>query len=407
MKKKILIITQHFPPEKSGNASRIFDISTNLKKSNFIVTIFSPFPTFPHGQFKASFKLHRYNKKNELNHHQIFSWPAVNKDPPTIQRLLYYTIFPIISIISGSILRKTYDVIMTSSPPIFTHIPGLIVKKLNKDKIWICDVRDLWIDASTSLGFLKKDSFFVKLSKKYEKICLKTCDIIITTTEKISNNISNTYNISRNKIQIVPNGVDTTFFKPHDKQKENQIIYAGNIGHAQDLEKVIKAMKNINKSISTRLILVGDGDTKQKLEQFVKKEKMEKIVIFKGIVEREKIPELISASLLGIAPLKDLPTLEYAMPTKVYEYMSCEIPFVATGIGEIEKCAAESGAGIVIKNSVQDLEEKIIKLLKNQKEIDQMGKKGRRYVIKNFDRATITKKLVKIIDDWKIKNESK
>ena len=105
-------------------------------------------------------------------------------------------------------------------------------------------MRDLWINASISLGFLKKDSHFEKLSRKYEQLCYTHCDSIGVTTNAIGRDICERYEIDDNFINVVPNGVDTTFFKPLDVVKKHQIIYAGSIGHAQDLEKVIQAIKN-------------------------------------------------------------------------------------------------------------------------------------------------------------------
>ena len=71
------------------------------------------------------------------------------------------------------------------------------------------------------------------------------------------------------------------------------------------------------------------------LVKLVKKEGLDDVVIFTGSVEREKIPRLIAESLVGVAPLKNLQCLDYTISTKVYEYMSCGIPFIAAEKGEI------------------------------------------------------------------------
>ena len=78
--------------------------------------------------------------------------------------------------------------------------------------------------------------------------------MICVTTEELGQDIVRTYkNIDERKIKVTPNGVDTDFFYPVNVPKKNQIIYAGNIGHAQDLEDVILAMKKVNEQFDLKL----------------------------------------------------------------------------------------------------------------------------------------------------------
>jgi glycosyltransferase involved in cell wall biosynthesis len=204
--------------------------------------------------------------------------------------------------------------------------------------------------------------------------------------EKFNNELSK-------KIKIIPNGVDTDIFKPSNNKK-NRLIYTGNIGHAQELEKVILAIKKINESIPIEFHIIGEGDLKKKLEELVKKEGLENKVFFKGLLPRDKIPELISESLIGLAPIKSLESLRYAVPTKTYEYMACGIPFIVTGKGEVENLVKSSKAGLLAESTVESIYDKILYLLKNKELINSMGKKGRLFVVKNYDRKKIAENLL-------------
>jgi colanic acid biosynthesis glycosyl transferase WcaI len=396
MPSRILIITQHFPPENSGNASRIYDLSRNLVSLGSEVIVISPFPNFPQGRFKKTYKRYTYREIDGIHHYSIFAWQPTYINPSFVSRISYYLTFPIHAIWWALLKRKEYDVIITSSPPIFSGIPGYIIKKITRKK-WLFDVRDLWIDASVELGFLKKKSFFEKISRWYERICYHNCDLITVTTEEIRRRIADTYNISIDKLRILSNGVDTKVFKP-STVKKNRIIYAGNIGHAQDLEKFILAVKKVNEKFSLEFYLVGDGDIKNDLLELVKKENLENIVFFTGSLEREKIPGLIAESLIGVAPLKNLQSLNYAIPTKVYEYMSCGIPFIATGRGEIEDLAKSCKAGAIADNSIESIYKVMTGLLENKKLIDEMGDKGRDFAEKYYNRKKIAEHLLYNID---------
>jgi colanic acid biosynthesis glycosyl transferase WcaI len=397
MKTRILFVTQHFPPENSGNASRIYDLSRNLVELGCEVTVLSPYPTFPHGNYKKTWKRYSFREIDGIKHFNIFTWQPTKKEPSFSNRIAYYLTFPIHALWWAFLKKDEYDVIITSAPPTFTGLTGFVIKKITK-KNWYFDVRDLWINASLELGFLKKESFFEKISRYYEKICYRVCDTITVTTDEIKKVIENTYHISADKIIILPNGVDTKLFKP-SLVKKNCIIYAGNIGHAQDLEKVILAVKKVNENFPLEFCLVGDGDITSDLIKLVKKEKLENTVNFTGPISRENIPKLIAESLLGIAPLKNLDSLKYAIPTKAYEYMACGIPFLGTGTGEIERLVKHSGCGLVAKNTVESIYEYLIQLLNNKELIKTMGNQGREFVEKYYDRRKIAEHLLANIEN--------
>ena len=394
--KRILIVSQHFPPERSGNASRIYDMSVNLSKSGLDVTVASPPPSFPHGAFERTWEPISHRTVNGVKNVRLWTWQPSSRDPSFLSRISYYILFPINVLLWTFANQRKFDVIITSSPPLFTGIPGFFSKKILGKK-WIMDVRDRWIDASISLGFLKEGSLYEKLSRRFERLCYSNSDLIAVTTKELGRRISNSEAIQE-KLILVPNGVDTDSFYPFNVRKENQVIYAGNIGYAQDLDKVILAISDITDNYNLKMLLVGDGDTRGQLEQLVKEKGLEDRVIFTGIVPRENVPEMISKSLMGLAPLRKMETLEYAVPTKAYEYMACGIPFVGCGDGEISNLAKESGGGIIADNTPEAIAKAIIKLLNNPTKIEKMGSNGRIYVKKNFDRKSIAQRFMQKIE---------
>ncbi|AKB64834.1 Glycosyltransferase [Methanosarcina mazei TMA] len=223
--------------------------------------------------------------------------------------------------------------------------------------------------------------------------------LICVTTEELGQDIVKTYkNIDKNKLRITPNGVDIDLFYPMETPKKNQIIYAGNIGHAQDLEDVILAMKKVNEHFDLKFLIVGDGDIKRDLEKVARDNNLMDFVEFPGLISREKIPKMYSESLMGVAPLKKLKTLEYAVPTKAYEYMACGIPFVGCGEGEIRKLAERSGCGMIAENSPDAIADIILYLLNNPEKQIEMGKKGRDFVEKYYSRKQIASDLKSVLE---------
>jgi glycosyltransferase involved in cell wall biosynthesis len=217
--------------------------------------------------------------------------------------------------------------------------------------------------------------------------------VTVTTLESV-NRITQAYpGLGREKFVLVSNGVDAEKFWRPGARKKNQIIYSGNIGHAQDLEKVIIAMKDVSLRHDVQLVIVGDGDLKGHLVSLVKENSLEDRVVFRDLVPRDEVPDVISESCIGVAPLKDVETLEYAIPTKVFEYMACGIPFVGCSRGEIANIAEKSKGGIIARNDVKAIADAICQLLDNPGLEEEMGNNGRRYVREHYDRRNIARVL--------------
>lgn len=394
--KRVLIISQHFPPERSGNASRIFDLAYHLVKNGLHVTVVSPPPSFPTGAFPRSTKLFETHQDSGIISVRLWTWQPASQDPGFLSRICYYLIFPFHALVWVFFHNHQYDVIITSSPPVFTHMPGRFLKCFKKMP-WIMDIRDLWIDASISLGFLKKGGILEKIARLFERNCLQASDAIGVTTHELGRRLPDHAEI-QHKIHHIPNGVDTNFFYPYPVIKKDQIIYAGNIGYAQDLDLVIRAVQLINKEYPLKFIIAGGGDTTSDLKSLIEDLYLQDIVHFTGILPRESIPLLFSESILGVAPLKKLQSLEYAAPTKIYEYIACGIPFVGCGIGEIQEIANLSGAGVIANNSPEEIAQAILHLVIDPQKCTKMGASGRKFVEQRYARGAIAKDLQKIIE---------
>ncbi len=392
-KTTVLIVSQLYAPETGGNASRIGDMARQLNSLGLDVHILSPHPTLPFGTFPRSWKRKAGRSDDGICVTNLWTWQPASGDPGFVSRMAYYLVFSMHAAVWALLNRKKYDVIITSSPPIFVALPGLLPKAIFR-KPWIVDVRDLWIDASVSLGFIKKGSLYEKASRRFEQMFYERSDLISVTTMETINRIRRSYaSLKKDKFVLISNGVDTEKFSRPSAKKKKQIIYTGNIGHAQDLEKVILAMGEVTKRHDVKLVIIGDGDLKEQLIRTTKENGLHDCVVFRNLVPRDEVPELISESCIGVAPLKDVETLEYAIPTKVFEYMACGIPFVGCSKGEIANIAERSGAGVIAANNVTAIAETICRLLDNPVLEEEMGNKGRRFVKEHYDRRNIARVL--------------
>jgi len=378
---KVIIVTHNFYPESVGGASRIYEMARLLKQS-YEVTIVCPPPTYPFTKYeKAKYILHKENL-DDFKVFRIWTYQPSKQTISFLQRFLYYLIFPILSsVFLLSELHRTSFVIVTT-PPSSLLFTTLIVR-LFKKKI-ILDVRDIWIDAAISLGYVNEKNILAKIVKKFENYCWKKSDLIITNSMIILDTIKRTLdNSNLSKVKYFPFNVDLQIFKRNAVKREKEIVYIGNFGVAQSIETLIKAIQIVLTNIpDLKVHLYGGGDREHHLKRLVKELKLEHVFKFNSPIPRKEIPSILSKALLGIVPLADSEALHYAIPTKTFEYFACELPVLGYGSSvELERVIKESGGGLYVKgNNHEEIAHAIIRILNDQNMMDDFSKNGRKFV---------------------------
>jgi colanic acid biosynthesis glycosyl transferase WcaI len=389
---KILIITDTFPPEKVGSY-RMHDLAVNLSKDGFQVTVLCPPPTFPFGNFKRTWKLAKISFLENFKLVNLWTWQP--QSDVILYRAAYYTIMPLIAII-WILGNREFDVIITSSgASLLTWLPGFLSKRLFR-KPWIIDVRDLPVESAIDLGFLKNGGLITHFLRKYEVVSYSNSDMVLVTTESACRAVKS-YNILDKKVFLIPNASEIATFYPLDINKKRQIIYSGNIGHAQDFDCVLSAMNRIA-AHNLQLLIIGEGDVKKRLSNLISANHLTESVKLMDGVERSKLPYLLSESIIGIAPIRNVGVgVGGSIPAKVFDYMACAIPFIAFGGADLRQLAENSGSGLVVENDPDSLADAVIFLAENPKICEEMGQRGRKYCEKYYNRRLTAKKVESLL----------
>lgn len=370
------------------------DLAVNLAKNGDAVTVLCPPPTFPFGSFNRIWKPATVTHSERFRVVNLWTWQPNSPNLSKLSRMLYYAVMPILAI-AWTIMNLDFHVIITSSGTTpLVWLPGLLQKRLFK-KPWILDERDLLIDGAINLGFLEKNAFLTLLLRKQELICYQNCDYVLVTSENARRTVLS-YGVHENKVLLIPNGAETEIFVPMTCAKKSQIIYTGNIGYAQDFDCVIAAMKEIT-SHNIHLVIVGEGECKQYVKDLVSANNLGDYVTFTGGLERSKLPSLLSESIAGLAPVKKLDVIQNQISAKIFDYMACGIPFVAVGGSELKQIADCSGAGFALDNDADIIAKTIIHLAKNPELGKEMGRKGRQYCEKFYNRKIMANKIKLLI----------
>ncbi|ADT84905.1 glycosyl transferase [Thermococcus barophilus MP] len=258
----------------------------------------------------------------------------------------------------------------------------------------IVDVRDLFLDVSVNLGFIKKGSLIERIFRFLESKALQKADAVTLVTPKIRHQLVEEYGINPAKCYVVPNGVDLETFKCDKSKRKLQMVYAGYFGHAQDFDTFLKGYALLRENERVPLILAGGGETLEDVLKNVEKLGISKWIKYVGMLSRKDVVKLLCSSSIGVAPIKVDESLKYAIPSKIYEYLACGLPFIGVGVGEIEKIAEESRAGCVGKTP-EEVAECIMKLLNSN--LEKLKVRALRYVTR-FSRESSAKKFLIVLN---------
>ena len=180
------------------------------------------------------------------------------------------------------------------------------------------------------------------------------------------------------------------------KDKADVACYVGSLTEDRGLEYAVDACELAD----VRLILGGDFDSKE-FEERLKEKKQYRVVDYRGFCSREEVFEIYKESKVGLSVL--LPVGQYPkaynLPTKVYEYMMMELPFVISDFPYNRMIIDKYKCGIAVDpTNVNAITEAIRYIINNPEIADEMGKNGKKLITESLNWREEEKKLYKFYD---------
>lgn len=392
-----MILTQYFPPETGAPQNRLYELALRLLEQGIEITILTAMPNYPKMEIFDGYKDKSYvvEKMDGMTVHRTSIYTSQGKG--LVKRMRTYFSFVRSSYKTGKKLGK-FDYIMCESPPLFLGITAMKLSKKLEARL-IFNVSDLWPAAAIDLG-LVTNKLFIKMAYKLEERCYKNAHLITGQHQGIVNDILKRF--PGMNVYWLPNGVDIEKYNPPNvnaygfREKygfsEDDIIlfYGGILGFAQGLEVIIKAAEKFKGQPRVKFVLMGSGPLKEDLIR-LSKELNTSNVIFAEPVGRDEISGVIKEVDVSIIPLKNVPLFLGTIPSKIFEILSMEKPILLGVKGEAKELFIDEGnAGWAFEpEDVQDLCRKIELVINNPEKVKELGKNGRAYVSRKFNRDII------------------
>ncbi len=199
------------------------------------------------------------------------------------------------------------------------------------------------------------------------KSIIKKASKLILLTSEMKQNADNFLGKSlKHKNVVIPNGCKTDFFKPDfsKKSKTFKIVFIGRLVWQKDPLTFLKAIKLIaNKITNFEVIILGDGNLREEMESFVKKNNLTPKVSFKGWITKDEMIKHYQSAIIQVISSRD-----EAMSIAALEALSCGLFVISTPVSGNTEIIQEGINGLFfeIGNEI-DLSEKIIKIYNKYK----------------------------------------
>lgn len=330
------------------------------------------------------------------------------------RRAINMLCYTFLVVTKGLGLKEKPDVIMASSPHLFTGISGWLLSRFKKTG-FIFEIRDLWPQTLIDIGNYKSNSIMVKFLRDIEKFLYLKARAIIVLQPKTVDYIAN-LGITADKIFYIPNGVNPELASLKEKLPDilNKtiinsrsygkflIVYAGSHGITNQLDIIIKAAKVLQERgyVKFHFLFVGSGPEKDNLIALSKKSELRNTAFFNAI-PKQTVSTLLNQCDVAILSWKKAPLYRYGTSAnKLWDYMVCGIP-VIWGIDTSSDYVKEAGCGITVPpENPEAMAEAILEMSKmTDSQRKDIGQRGYDYVIKYHSSPLLANKLLEVMKD--------
>lgn len=337
---KILIVHRYFWPDQANCGQILWHVAQHLQFKGHQVDILSSLPSRNHNSNKIQAK--KVETVKQVNITRINLSSEAGRPLVRIFNALKLGIMT-----NYLALQNKYDVIIsTTVPPILSGFFSSVAALLNKSRLYYFCM-DLYPEVGKISGDFSNPILF-KLLEKIDNWNCKQADSIIVHSSDMKRTLEQRKTNKKLKIEIINNFSvpsenkleNDLKIKDLNKQNKLTIIFAGNVGRFQRLDKIVDAMSLIKSRSDIELIIMGDGVAKKDLKKQVKKTSAN--VTFFDHQPINIVKDTIKKADIGLVTLMPN-TYKYAYPGKVMTYLEQGRPFIST----IEP---ESELAITMKN---------------------------------------------------------
>jgi len=240
--------------------------------------------------------------------------------------------------------------------------------------------KDREADLQRNFGLWDKTTTILFYPLVMQGFVIRRIDRVITSFHEGVDELKKAFRVKKEKVSVVYNGMDVEMFQnTGEPREENALLFVGN---TEDTKKglvyLFEAMTMLPEHVT--LTIVDDGPPKKTTAaDLIKKFNIGHRVKFTGKLGYDELVSIYSRKTILV-----MSSLFEGFGLPAVEAMSCKTPVVVTTAGSLKEVVTPDCGILVPPRDAVALKEAVIKLLKNKKLRETMGKAGRKRAVENF-----------------------
>jgi glycosyltransferase involved in cell wall biosynthesis len=390
---RVLMFNRCFPPEIGATGQLLRELCEDLS-TNYEVTIVVG-RSEPSGKGILPFHVEHHGS---LHVFRVGGTRFVKKN--LVLRVFNLCTYFVSAFIAGFFAGKADVVVAWTDPPVLGLLGLFFSWWYGGRFIFYC--QDLYPDVGVATGKLK-NPLLVGFLEKITRLTVKKANHTVVLGEDMKGRIL-ARGVTKSTVSVIPNWADTNGLNVSKGQAQRKlwglesyftVVYAGNIGFSQNLEKVLEAAERFLGNKEVRFLFIGEGVNKVRLFELARARSLANVVF---------LPWQQKEIALGVGDLYLVPLQGglsgCVVPSKLYSIMAAGKPYIASvdSASEVSRVTKRFGCGLVISpDSVDALVQAIEWALQNRQELRRMGDRGQQAAEREFDRKASTEKFAELL----------
>jgi colanic acid biosynthesis glycosyl transferase WcaI len=396
---RLLVLTQYFWPENF----RINDVVQGLTERGHEVTVYTGVPNYPGGRYFAGYGF--FGPRRER-----FGAAAVRR-APLIPRggggglrlsLNYLSHALFATLLAPWLVPGKFDAILVwETSPVTIGIPARALRALKRAPVLFW-VQDLWPESVSAAGGVRSRWLLGAIGALVRWI-YRGCHRILVQSEAFTAPIE-AQGVPRSRIRYLPNSAEA-FYRRLEPDAHGQearempggfrVLFAGNIGAAQDFATIVAAATLLRDRKDIQWIILGDGRMREWVEGEVRAQGLQATFHMLGQKPPESMPRYFAHADVLLATLRREPIFAFTIPSKIQSYLACGKPLIAALEGEGARIVEQAGAGWAVPpedpRALADAVLAASRLAKSER--DAMGNRGEACFREQFEREKLLSRL--------------
>ena len=379
----ILVVSQSFYPDTfaSNETVRI------LVERGHKVTVLTGLPDYTTSEIPGEYK-HGKNRHQFYCGAEVFRVPTIARKHGPVWRSLNYLSF----VWNGCRAAKKWDwedfdiIYVWEVSPVTMGLPAISLKKRFKKPLFLYCM-DIWPECVKAMGF-KEGTVFYKVINEISRYIYNQCDHIAVSSKPFFDYLEEVNGCDRRKMSYLPQFASSDMLK-EDFTKEPDghfdFLYIGNIGKAQDMPCMIKAISLLQDRDDVTFHIIGGGSEYESTVALANETGASKIIKFYGPKPFKEAMQYYRIADACIITLDGSNHIGDTLPGKVQTYMAAGKPIIGALNGAGHQVIEESRCGYCAEaGDYEGFANALTRFMRDQSMNKTFGENAKAYFVENF-----------------------